>query len=266
MAGQYFYQRSGDSLGPVTFRELVNEVRAGAIDEDTLVRRGADGDWRTADAVVGLFYMARRNEPAAAAEGGDSAHSIGFELLESVHAAGLETSDDSIEIEEILATADSAPDWRDRMREVLQLKLRRAQAQAEDARAAGLPWRGRIQDAISEALARLEAQEEAAQKSERRSRLWGVASPRLLRAVYRGAFAVAAAWGVFVAIPKWSEAQTLRFPPRRAPDPNVETMKSFPLWGECTADEYQFLLWDVSLLAGFVGYGVARGLTRLTDE
>lgn len=61
MATQWYFQWNGEESGPVTFRELVERVRSGAMLEADLVRPSWIGDWQRADSVVGLFHMARRS-------------------------------------------------------------------------------------------------------------------------------------------------------------------------------------------------------------
>lgn len=61
MATQWFYKAFGEELGPLPFGELVQRVRCGDLSADDWVRAAHEPDWRRAETVVGLFYMARRS-------------------------------------------------------------------------------------------------------------------------------------------------------------------------------------------------------------
>jgi len=61
MATQWYYRNGGEERGPVPFRELIDLVRAGTVDEADLVRSSWKLDWQRADSVVGLFHMAGRS-------------------------------------------------------------------------------------------------------------------------------------------------------------------------------------------------------------
>lgn len=58
MAALWFYKTPYEEGGPVTFRELVELVRAGRLREEDRVRAAVSEQWRPARDVVGLFYTA----------------------------------------------------------------------------------------------------------------------------------------------------------------------------------------------------------------
>jgi hypothetical protein len=58
-AAEWYYQVMGEETGPVSAAQLKQLAQRGEIRRDTYVRKGADGNWTTADHIRGLF-----NEPA----------------------------------------------------------------------------------------------------------------------------------------------------------------------------------------------------------
>lgn len=61
MATAWYYKQSDTSLGPVTFRKMVEMVREEQLLPETMVRPHYMDEWQRADSVVGLFHMARRD-------------------------------------------------------------------------------------------------------------------------------------------------------------------------------------------------------------
>ena len=64
MAKQWFYKVMGDEFGPCSAAELKEQAALGNIREDTLVRKGTDGQWVSAWRVKGLFDQTP-NRPTA---------------------------------------------------------------------------------------------------------------------------------------------------------------------------------------------------------
>lgn len=56
MAAEWFYQLMGSQLGPVSGAELLALAQRGTITHDTLVRKGANGNWVSAQQVQGLPF------------------------------------------------------------------------------------------------------------------------------------------------------------------------------------------------------------------
>jgi len=63
MASRWYLQVEGGEVGPLTFQELAELIRAGKLTEQDRVRRESSGDWIRADEVIGLFHVARQQEP-----------------------------------------------------------------------------------------------------------------------------------------------------------------------------------------------------------
>ena len=63
MASQWFCKVLGQEVGPVSFREMAEMVRAGTLKEDDPVRREGTSRWTRAREVIGLFRAAAK-EPA----------------------------------------------------------------------------------------------------------------------------------------------------------------------------------------------------------
>lgn len=68
MAARWFYKTPEGEAGPVTFREMVELVRAGKLHEDDRVRGEMSSQWIAARDVVGLFYTAAAQAAQATAE------------------------------------------------------------------------------------------------------------------------------------------------------------------------------------------------------
>ena len=60
MASQWFCRVLGQVVGPVSFRDLREMVRAGTLSEDDPVRRKESSRWAPAREVVGLFRAAEK--------------------------------------------------------------------------------------------------------------------------------------------------------------------------------------------------------------
>lgn len=61
MATAWYYKQSDETLGPCTFRHMVEMVREEKLLPETMVRPHYMDEWQRADSVVGLFHMARRD-------------------------------------------------------------------------------------------------------------------------------------------------------------------------------------------------------------
>lgn len=66
MATQWFYKVMGDEFGPCTAAELKQQAALGNIPEDSLVRKGTDGQWVSAWRVKGLFDHAPKQTTTTA--------------------------------------------------------------------------------------------------------------------------------------------------------------------------------------------------------
>src|SRR5689334_6283328 len=56
MAIEWYYQLSGQQLGPLTSRQLATLASSGRLQPDDLVRRSGDDRWRPARRVRGLTF------------------------------------------------------------------------------------------------------------------------------------------------------------------------------------------------------------------
>ena len=56
MASEWFYQVMGSQVGPVSSAELLALAQRGTITYDTLVRKGTNGDWVSAERVREMRY------------------------------------------------------------------------------------------------------------------------------------------------------------------------------------------------------------------
>jgi hypothetical protein len=55
MSKQWYFQAMGVEIGPISPAELMDKVKCGQVQADTLVRSGPDGKWLPADRVKGLL-------------------------------------------------------------------------------------------------------------------------------------------------------------------------------------------------------------------
>jgi RNA polymerase subunit RPABC4/transcription elongation factor Spt4 len=70
MMTEWYYQVTGETLGPLSREQLEQKARDGEIEQVTLVREGAEGAWTAASDIPGLFdSLAEPAEPPAG--GGD---------------------------------------------------------------------------------------------------------------------------------------------------------------------------------------------------
>ncbi|QDV50452.1 DUF4339 domain-containing protein [Gimesia fumaroli] len=61
MASDWYFKQGDQERGPFTFRDLVEMVREEKLSPETPVRPHYLDEWQRADAIVGLFHMARRD-------------------------------------------------------------------------------------------------------------------------------------------------------------------------------------------------------------
>jgi hypothetical protein len=69
MPSQWFCRVLGEQIGPVSFRELAEMVRAGTLKETDPVRREAASEWTRAKEVIGLLRAAETKPAPGAASG-----------------------------------------------------------------------------------------------------------------------------------------------------------------------------------------------------
>ncbi len=66
MSKQWYFQTMGAEIGPISPAEMMDKVKRGLIQPDTLVRNGPDGKWLPADRVKGLLPKPEAPPPPAA--------------------------------------------------------------------------------------------------------------------------------------------------------------------------------------------------------
>ena len=262
MASKYFYRRLDVEAGPVGFRDLVSLVRDGELVADDRVRPEWEEDWQPAASVVGLFHMAKRagelaqweTEQAAKADVAAKPTVPDFEPF-------AENS-----FEDVLAAAESVvesvPSWQLRLRDVMALRFLREREEA-DAKSQGSNSDARIQNAISSAVEALDRNEVNRRPGKIQRGLEVFRSPKVLHGFFRIALALVAANCAAIAAASWSDAEAQRYPSKQQ---QVVEQRRFPLWGECSEFEYQFLLADVMVVAGALGYCGARLLESMADD
>jgi hypothetical protein len=65
VSSRWRYRKLGREHGPISFRELLTQVRGGDVVAEDLVRPEHSDCWQRADSVAGLFYMACRHSSAS---------------------------------------------------------------------------------------------------------------------------------------------------------------------------------------------------------
>ncbi len=244
MATQWRYRRDGVELGPVAFHDLVHLVRGESLSPDDLVREDWNEEWRPAALAIGLFHMAGRQDLVDRWEAEQETLRLAAEAA-AARARG-EPSDE--------LTAEDEPAWQRRLREVA--------AEQAAGRAASVT-RTEIDETLAAALREVEDRER-----ETRASLWTLwlrrcTGPAALHRVFRWGLTLLVAHAAAGAILVWSQQQAQRYPDRRR---LAEGVRPFPLWGDCDADLFYFLLLDAMALAGLAAYGFARVLERLADD
>ncbi len=65
MAAQWYFEMMGAEIGPLSGAELMDKVKLGQIQPDTLVRKGKEGKWQSADRWKGLLPSSDDELPPA---------------------------------------------------------------------------------------------------------------------------------------------------------------------------------------------------------
>ena len=270
MASQWYWRNEQIANGPVSFRELVTMVRDEVVGEDDLVRPHYSLDWQAAASVVGLFHMAGRGDVLARWE--EERRQEERARLESLTAA--ERSDfgnasiSLSDIEEMLSCAESLsnldseePAWRRRLDEVDAERLLDEGERREEL--AGERFQQLKGDAIAAAIANLDLKEASLRKRRRGDSWSGWGSRETFQRGLPWGLSFAAANLMALGILSWSDTEALRYPLEIG---GAEHLQIFPIWGECSAGVYAFLLLDSVLFAGIAGYAGSQLLVSMTDE
>jgi len=269
MATQWYWREGDVDRGPVSFRELVAMVRDRALVEEALVRPHYLPEWQEAASVVGLFYMAGRADALARWE--QERHLEESARLEVEKAAERDDSRSEPinvgDIDEMLGVAESLsesdfdteePAWQRRLREVdAQRKLEEGERHEELVAE-------RFQQLKENAIAAAVANAELKEATKRKRWKWSVVSlHEMFGSSLPWVLSIVAANLVAIGILAWSDTEALRYPDRQAA---VAGSRIFPMWGECPAGEYMFLLVDTMLITGVIGYFGGRLLVNMADE
>lgn len=241
----------------MAFRDLVDLVRDDRIRPDDLVRGSWERQWRRASDVIGLFYMAGREDLVASPEATDDGP-VGTWCGSGERGA---QADPRLEAGQAEPAEEAT--WQRRVRE-LHRQDETAVAEAADATStagppmdflsAGAAAPSRLSRAVQRAVVHTDERDR-----KRRSRVrWTFGrSASILGAgrVLRCVLSLSAAGLVWLAVADWSHRETIRFPRRSADgvQPYV-----FPVVGACSRFQYAVLMGDAVLLAGAIGYGTAR--------
>lgn len=252
VATSYYYRLFDTEFGPVGFRDMVDLVREGQIGADDLTRADWEQEWRPAAEVVGLFHMAGREDLLAAWQ-------AERERLRAIAKADQATPGLSLK-DESADNDDQLPGWQ---RRLLDIRARNAQ-QAELAERASHDARSPSQ--LNAAIAAAASELDGRDSKRRRWLRWKTERNGPVTQAH-----LALRWGltmvtanvVAFSILHWSASEERRFPVRN-PQTSAR-VQIFPMWGNCTPEEYAFLLVDVMVVAGIAGYGTARVLELQTD-
>lgn len=267
MASKYYYRRLEIEAGPVGFRDLVSLVRDGELVADDGVRPEWEEDWQPAASIVGLFHMAKRADALAQWETEQAAKAdvaaAAEPAVRDFEPPAENNFDDILSAaEEVPSEAASVPSWQRRLQEIMTLRFLREKDES-DAKSQAAISGARLQNAISSAVEALDRNEVNRRPGRIQRGLEVLRSPKVLHGFFRIALALVAANCAAIAAASWSEAEAQRYPSKQ--QPAVE-QRRFPLWGECSEFEYQFLLADVMVVAGALGYCGARLLESMADD
>ena len=294
MATQWYYKAFDQELGPLPFRELVQRVRDGELTAEDCVRADHEQDWRRAETVPGLFYMARRSqieslEPSAESSPDESqpADALPVEIT-PVEAAEPEIPGWLLRILERLRAGELDPQ---RARQLLGELMAVDQRLSEDATAfladalehedeaadglaahvgseQHLELTGQLADAIEEALAEIDRRA-GPQPQKQAGRLHRIArSCRTLIADRKLAHYALRIGGAMIAgnlallwLDRWTAREALRFPGLL----EKQGMRVFPVIGECQPAEYWFFAVDLAIAAAVAAYLGIRWVERRLD-
>ncbi|WP_339731980.1 DUF4339 domain-containing protein [uncultured Gimesia sp.] len=121
MASDWYYKQDDQERGPYAFRDLVEMVREDKLSPETPVRPHYLNEWQRADAIVGLFHMARR-DPATLPPVESSVSESDAELADEVDLDSFlaDTNETDPEAETSLPNQDAdKPGW---LRRLLSLR------------------------------------------------------------------------------------------------------------------------------------------------
>lgn len=258
MASSFRYLQAGKQHGPVSFRELVQLVRSELIQPDDLVMADWQSEWKPAVELVGLFHTAGRDDVLIKweAEQREQQRRL-IELTGETTELSGETIDELLFASEqvqraSLATYSGPTDHHQGHHETsrfgqqeergglsneMEATIRDALAATENKRS---PWNHPLTDAATSILSRLS-----------------------LNHLFRCGMALVAANFAAIAVYSWSETELLRHPDRGITE---EAVRIFPVYGRCSDVEYVFLMVDLMLVAGLIGYGMARILELFSDD
>ncbi len=104
MAKQWFFQEMGVEFGPLSSADVVEKVKRGLIQADTLVRAGQDGKWLAASQVKGLLDAAApppalppRVKPAASAASAESPTTASASAVSTTSAVKTAATPDNVD-------------------------------------------------------------------------------------------------------------------------------------------------------------------------
>jgi hypothetical protein len=296
MATRWYYKAFGQELGPMPFGELVQLARCGELTTDDWVRAAHEGDWRRAETVVGLFYMARRTLPHASesSEEGASAASAVTDQAEPtpVELAAVEPSEPEMprwlmRILERLRAGELDPQ---RARQVLSELMAIDHRLSEDAAAfladasgdesgeaavwlaadasrpaPSVELQSQLTGAIEEALAEIDGRVDA-EPQVHASRLRRIArgcrdllaDRGMMQYGFRLVGAMIAGNAALLWLDHWTTRQALRFPGLL----EKQGVRMFPAIGECEATEYWFFAVDLAIAAAVAAYLGIRWVER----
>ncbi|MES2791888.1 MAG: DUF4339 domain-containing protein [Planctomycetota bacterium] len=298
MTNQWYIHVDGDELGPISFKDLVDLVRAGVITEADLVRSFWKETNQRADSVVGLFYLSRQAPVEQVAPEGVLSPAVDC-VAANDEPSGLDSM--------------KRPEWLQRLLELHASQQEIAasrQAAAEGMTAATLSGGQELElpqisesepdssgqqfldnsagpddhivevsptswaETMAAALSQVDSRGTA--KKQREARNWVVikrvretfnsvfGASATLSNTFRIVCFVATASMVGVGVERWSSKELMRFPARSIQQQNQ--IRMFPWIGKCTYSEYTLLMMNLMLVSGVSAYGMACFLESRADE
>ncbi len=273
MATQWYFELGDDEMGPVSFQDLVDLVRAGVLSEDAMVRASWKTTAQRANSVIGLIYMAQRPaatpdapaavsspEPVAAApdQPADGIEPPRPEWLErllemgpALHVTHAETyvtqpdtEPNSTGVADDPFSDTSIPPEPDADQPSVADDLAARNLTASGNSSA---WTSTMEAALSQVDSR-----RPTTTQRRRGRLWqacaamgsvlrqAAQSREFIAQAFRIGSAIVVANLAAFGIDSWSQRQALRFPTR--PGQTQAATSEFPLIGKCSSTEYTVLV------------------------
>lgn len=239
MKTTFYYQRSGQTHGPVHFNDLIELVRSDRLEVDDQVKADWQSEWNSAGEVVGLFHIAGREDVLSRWK----------EKIQSKARQALKQTDamNEVDLESLHIADSSCGNYRDTLDE------HRSFSKVPGSHTCEIHEDS--PSILSASQAVLDDSSPAINDPQ--------PTENLLQQLFRFGVAIGTSNMTAYLIFRWSERELYRFPQGSR---SVTASHLFPFYGFCSQFEFALLTIDAMLISGALGYGAAKVLERITEE